>query len=94
VTASSFDANWESVSGATSYRLDVSRSKTFTSYLPGYHDLNVGNMTSYPVVGLSAHTHYYYRVRANNACGTSPNSHVIKVKTDKHRPQPTPAPRP
>ena len=83
MTASSFTANWSSVSGATGYRLDVSTSKTFTTYVLPYQDLDVGNTTSYNVVGLSAHTKYYYRVRAYNACGTSPNSNLIKVKTDK-----------
>ena len=45
-TASSFTANWTSVSGATSYRLDVSTSNTFVTYVPGYQDRNVGNVTS------------------------------------------------
>src|SRR5204863_501280 len=64
VTASSFTANWSSVSGATGYRLDVSTSKSFTTYVPGYQNLNVGNTTSYNVIGLSAKTNYYYRLRA------------------------------
>src|SRR5207237_244490 len=66
VTFSSFTAHWSSVNGAIEYRLDVSTSNTFTTRVPGDHDLNVGNMTSYPVIGLSANTNYYYRVRANN----------------------------
>src|SRR5207302_7326409 len=33
-TASSFTANWTSVSGATGYRLDVSTNSSFTSYVP------------------------------------------------------------
>jgi phosphodiesterase/alkaline phosphatase D-like protein len=81
VTASSFTAHWSSVSGAIDYRLDVSTSNTFTTYVPGYQDLSVGNVTSYPVTGLSAHTIYYYRVRANNGCATSSNSNVKNVQT-------------
>jgi hypothetical protein len=84
VTASSFTANWSSVSGATGYRLDVSTSNSFTTYVPLYHDLDVGNTTSYNVTGLSANTTYYYRLRAYNACGTSSNSNVVNVKTKKH----------
>ena len=79
ITSSSFTAHWNSVSGAIDYRLDVSTSNSFTTYVPGYQDLNVGNMTSYPVTGLNAHTTYYYRVRANNGCATSPNSNVKNV---------------
>ncbi len=74
MTFSSFTANWNSVSGATGYRLDVSTSNSFTTYVSGYQNLDVGNMTSYPVTGLSAQTTYYYRVRAYNGCATSSNS--------------------
>jgi hypothetical protein len=84
VTASSFTAKWKSVRDATGYRLDVSTSKSFTTYVLPYHDLDVGNTTSYNVIGLSAGTTYYYRVRAYNGCGTSPNSKVIDVKTKPH----------
>jgi hypothetical protein len=81
VTATSFTANWSSVSGATDYRLDVSTSNSFTTYVPGYHDLSVGNTTSYNVTGLTAQTTYYYRVRAYNGCATSANSNVKNVQT-------------
>src|SRR5438034_416000 len=84
VTASSFTANWRSVSGATGYRLDVATDSSFVNYVPGYQDLDVGNTTSYNVTGLVARTIYYYRVRAYNGNGTSPNSNVIQVKTRNH----------
>jgi len=78
------NANWTSVSGATSYRLDVSTISTFATFVPGYNDLNVGNVTTKNVTGLSANMFYYYRVRAVNAGGTSPNSNFIKAKTKPH----------
>jgi phosphodiesterase/alkaline phosphatase D-like protein len=81
ITFSSFTARWGSVIGATGYRLDVSTSNTFTTYVLGYQDLDVGNVISFPVTGLNANTTYYYRVRAYNGCGTSPNSSVKTVKT-------------
>ena len=84
VTASSFTTNWRSVSRATGYRLDVSTSSSFVNYVPGYQDLDVGNTTSYNVTGLAARTIYYYRVRAYNGNGTSPNSKVVQVKTRNH----------
>jgi hypothetical protein len=80
VTVSSFTANWSSVSGATGYRLDVSTSSSFGTYVPSYRDRNVGIVTSQNVTGLAANTFYYYRVRAFNG-NTSPNSNVIKAKT-------------
>ena len=83
VTTSGFNAHWSSVSGAIGYRLDVSTSQSFANYVPGYQDLNVANTTSYSVAGLNANTSYYYRLRAYNSNGTSPNSNVIRVKTAK-----------
>src|SRR5438067_1493663 len=81
ITFNSFTAHWSSVSGATGYRLDVSTTNHFTTYVPGYQDLDVGNVTSYPVTGLNANTTYYYRVRAYNGCATSNNSSVKSVTT-------------
>jgi phosphodiesterase/alkaline phosphatase D-like protein len=84
VTATSFTANWTSVSGASGYRLDVSPDKNFATYVPGYQNLDVGNTTSYNVTGLKSNTDYYYRVRAYNCSGaTSSNSNSGKVKTKK-----------
>jgi len=83
-TASGFTANWKSVSGATGYLLDVSISNSFVTYVGIYQNLDVGNVTSQNVTGLAANTFYYYRVRASNGNGTSPNSNVIKAKTKNH----------
>jgi len=69
------------VSGATGYRLDVSTNSSFTSYVLGYHNLDVGPVTSRNVTGLTANMTYYYRLRAYNGNGSSPNSNVIKAKT-------------
>src|SRR5437016_6688494 len=81
VASYSFTANWSSVNGATVYRLDVSTSSSFNTYVPGYQNLNVGNATSRSVTGLNPSTTYHYRVRAYNAHGTSGNSNIINVTT-------------
>jgi RHS repeat-associated protein len=75
-----FTANWNVVSGATSYRLDVSTSSTFLTFLADYNNLTVS--TNFQnVAGLSANTIYYYRVRAVNTGGTSSNSATVTVLT-------------
>ena len=85
VASYSFTANWFSGSGnlqATGYHLDVSTSSSFDTYVPGYQNLNVGNVTSYSVTGLNPSTTYYFRVRPYrgvNPCGNY--SSTVRVTT-------------
>jgi outer membrane protein assembly factor BamB len=81
IGANSFTANWSSVTGATGYRLDVATDSSFTMYVPGYQNRNVGNVIGQSVTGLNASTTYRYRVRAYNGGPTSGNSNVITVTT-------------
>ena len=75
LSCTSFTANWNAVDGANAYYLDVATDSGFTAMLPAYTSLNVGNVTSVAVTGLSSNTTYYYRVRsANAACGMMPTS--------------------
>jgi hypothetical protein len=78
ITTNGFTANWGSVIGATSYRLDVSTNTNFTSFVFGYNDKTV-NVTSDAVTGLISGTTYYVRVRAVNSNGTSANSVTLTV---------------
>src|SRR4051812_40359248 len=41
-TRRSFMALWDRVDGASGYRVDVSASPSFESFVPGYRDLDVG----------------------------------------------------
>lgn len=81
ITPTAFSANWSASAGATSYFLDVATDAAFTTFLSGYNNLNVGNVLTTSVTGLTCATTYYYRVRANNACGTSINSNTISFAT-------------
>jgi hypothetical protein len=80
-TRSSFMASWGSVIGATGYQLDVSRSASFDSYVEGYHNLEVGNVTGLVVTDLKPGTTYYYRVRAYGANGVGEFSDVMAGTT-------------
>jgi len=71
ISSTGFTVNWGAVSGATSYKLDVSSSSTFASYVT--QDLTVSG-TSQAITGLTPSTTYYARVRAVNAGGTSVSS--------------------
>jgi len=74
-------ANWNASANATSYMLDVSTEIGFGSFIAGYADRIVGNVTSYAITGLISGTTYYYRVRAMNSCGISGNSNIINFAT-------------
>jgi len=60
----SFTANWNSVSGATSYKLKVDNG--------AYVD--VGNVTTYDISALTAGSSHNYYVQASNISGTSSGS--------------------
>jgi len=80
ITENSFNCNWESVTGATGYQLDVSTNISFSSYQTGYSNLAVTN-TSKIVSGLTPGTNYFFRVRAVNSNGVSQNSETTNIIT-------------
>ena len=51
------------------------------SYVPGYENRDVGNVTSFGVTGLTEGVTYYYRVKAYNATSNSPYSGTTSVVT-------------
>jgi hypothetical protein len=79
-------ANWDASANATKYFLDVSSVIGFSSFVGIYNNLDVGNVLTLNVTGLTAGTTYYYRVRANNSCGTSANSITITYATSPATP--------
>jgi len=81
IGASSFQANWNAAAGASGYRLDVATDGGFSSIVSGYNNLDVGNVTTYLVNGLTPATPYFYRLRAYNGGGASGNSNVISLTT-------------
>jgi hypothetical protein len=80
VKDTSFQARWSAVSGATSYRLDVSADFAFGTTLPGYGNIAVAD-TALVVRTLSGGTAYFYRVRATNGSQTSGSSNPITIIT-------------
>jgi|GEM_PF-580508 len=82
ITQTGFTANWDGANGATGYRLDVATNSGFSTYVSGYQDKDVGNVTQWDVTSLTAGTTYYYRVRAKNSGGTSGNSNTKSTETN------------
>jgi hypothetical protein len=80
-TRSSFLAKWPAAPGATGYRLDVSTTPSFDTYVPGYEDRELGNVTSHIVTGLERGTQYYYRLRPYNSAGTGADSETMPAAT-------------
>ncbi|MHB1050334.1 MAG: ice-binding family protein [Bacteroidota bacterium] len=69
---------WNDVSGAETYRLQVSTSNTFATTV--YND-STRTSTSQVVTGLSIGTTYYWRVNAKNIAGTSAYSSIRSFTT-------------
>lgn len=78
IYATHFQANWSPSSGAAWYYLDVSENSEFSSYVPGYQNLQVFG-TSSVVSGVDLSLTYYYRVRAAADLEVSSNSNIISV---------------
>ena len=78
VVCDAFNANWNSVGGAVTYYLDVATSNTFdpVDILAGYDNLDVGNVTTLAINGLTPGTTYFYRVRVETGCGLSADSNT------------------
>jgi len=85
-TVSGFRANWSASVGATGYYLDVATDIAFTSFVPGYNNLDVANVLNATLTGLTINTYYYYRIRAYNLTGTSVNSNIITANTVQAEP--------
>lgn len=74
-------ANWEATQGATTYFIDVATDLNFMNYVPGYENLEVGNVLSKQITGLTNGTTYFYRVYASNGTMQSPRSNTVSYAT-------------
>jgi len=81
VLNTSFVATWSAVNDASSYVIDVATDIAFNNILTSYNDMNVGNVLSYSVTGLTAGTPYYYHVREVSTSVESANSNTITAIT-------------
>jgi hypothetical protein len=89
VTETSFSANWTAPGSGptpTSYEIDVATDAGFTAIVSGYNGLDVGNVLTKSVTGLSEATNHWYRVRAVNSVGESANSGSEPVTTSTPSP--------
>ncbi|MGD1889432.1 MAG: fibronectin type III domain-containing protein [Cyclobacteriaceae bacterium] len=80
IQRNSFQANWQTVPSAESYRLDVAADEYFTQFVSGYEGLML-NDTSVEVTGLQQNTTYYYRLTTSGLNSDSNPSNTIQVTT-------------
>ncbi|WP_298547095.1 endo-1,4-beta-xylanase [uncultured Aquimarina sp.] len=85
ISLTSFNANWNNVFRASEYVLDVSTDSGFSSFVDGFENLSI-NQLSQSVTGLISNTTYYYRVRAVVSGVVSGNSNTISVETNTEFP--------
>ncbi|NTV52920.1 MAG: hypothetical protein HGA76_07920, partial [Candidatus Firestonebacteria bacterium] len=94
VSSNDFTAAWNAVGPAMGYLLDVALDSSFVNPVAGYEDLDVGNVTTYAVSGLSPGTVYYYRVRAYNGTTQTYYTGTINLTTLNSTPTVTPTASP
>jgi photosystem II stability/assembly factor-like uncharacterized protein len=76
----SFDTDWLDIASADSYRIQISRDSTFSSYAVDSAGLTASEFTI-PDGVLSSYTWYYWRVSASNEAGEGPYSEEWKFQT-------------
>ncbi|MFP9113467.1 T9SS type A sorting domain-containing protein [Flavobacterium sp. RHBU_3] len=79
LTTAGFTANWNAVTGATGYRVDVSDTPSFANILEDYDNVAVNGLSLFVHLGIQPNTTYYYRVRTEINEMISANSNVITV---------------
>lgn len=81
-----YPLTWQDVVGATGYQVEESLDATFSSPTDGASIVD----PSYAIAGR-IDGQYYYRVRAETRCGTSPWSNVVDITVDRNAPPDRPA---
>jgi len=69
---------WQVVAGAASYTVEVATDAAFATIVASQSGVTA---TSFTAAGLAPNTHYFWRVRANSACGGGANSTVFSFTT-------------
>lgn len=69
INKNSFTINWQAslIGNADSYIVDIATDASFNNIISGYNSLNVGNVLTKEISGLTESTTYFYRVRANKS---------------------------
>jgi len=92
ISDNNFKVNWteptfEPYEGAvTGYKIDISTDITFSTFLSGYENRDVGLVTYYDILNLDQNTNYYHRTNAYNTGGESTESNITSITTLKSSP--------
>jgi hypothetical protein len=81
ITTTGGKLTWSTAGSATSFRLDISTTPGFASFVGPYNDLDVGYVQWKIVADLLPGTTYFVRVRGHNDLGSGPNSDVASFIT-------------
>ena len=88
IEKTSFQACWDAITEAASYRIDVATDIDFQHILEDYNNLPVSGSTCQDIVDLVSNTDYYWRVRAVNSDGgqsASSSPHRVTTAPDPEK---------
>jgi hypothetical protein len=81
----------QSISGdAVGYKIDISDSADFATFVDGYRNTDIGNVSFIDVFGVNALTSYYVRVRTYDAFDNESNDSVVLRVNTTRAPDTTP----
>ena len=85
ISSSQINLNWLPAAdnvGVTTYLIDISPMQTFSYYIMGWLNRNVGNVLTTSATGLNAGTTYYIRLKAADAAGnTGDYGNIAQIAT-------------
>ena len=79
IISGGFTANWGFIENAEGYYFSLATDSDMTPHVSGYDKLDVGNVNTIDITGLTTGRTYYYQIIAYNEVGEGVGSNIIST---------------